>query len=56
LLLQINYLVNRTVEDGPNARSRFLQAIAHELADVDPVDDETAQRAVDTIMDAAPRR
>jgi hypothetical protein len=40
----------------PNARSQFLQAIAHELADVDPVDDETVQRAVDAIMDAAAGR
>ena len=40
----------------PNARSQFLQSIAHELADVDPIDDETVQRAVDAIMDAAPRR
>ena len=40
----------------PNARSQFLQSIAHELADVDPIDDETVQRAVDAIMDAAVRR
>jgi hypothetical protein len=40
----------------PNARSRFLQAIAHELADVDPIDDEAVQRAVDAIMDASARR
>ena len=40
----------------PNARSQFLQSIAHELADVDPIDDETVQRAVDAIIDAAARR
>src|SRR5262245_29013417 len=40
----------------PNARSQFLQSIAHELADVDPIDDEAVQRAVDAIMDAAARR
>jgi hypothetical protein len=40
----------------PNARSQFLQSIAHELAHVDPIDDEAAQRAVDAISDAAARR
>ena len=40
----------------PNARSQFLQSIAQELADVDPIDDEAVQRAVEAIMDAAPRR
>jgi hypothetical protein len=29
----------------PNLRSTFLQSIAHELADVDPIDDEAVQRA-----------
>jgi hypothetical protein len=32
------------------------QSIAHELAHVDPIDDEAAQRAVDAISDAAARR
>jgi hypothetical protein len=41
---------------APNLRGKFLQSIAHELADVDPIDDETVQRAVDAIMDAAARR
>jgi hypothetical protein len=40
----------------PNARSQFLQSIAHELADVDPIDDEAVQRAVDAIVDAAAAR
>jgi hypothetical protein len=40
----------------PQARSRFLQSIAHELAGVDEIDDEAVQRAVDAIMDAATRR
>jgi hypothetical protein len=40
----------------PNARSQFLQSIAHELADVDAVDDDAVQWAVDAIMDAAARR
>ena len=40
----------------PNARSQFLQSIAHELADVDPIDDEAVQCAVDAIMDAAAQR
>jgi hypothetical protein len=40
----------------PNARSQFLQSIAHELADVDAIDDEAVQRAVDAIMDVAARR
>jgi hypothetical protein len=39
----------------PQARSPFLQSIAHELADVDPIDDEAVQRVVDAIMDAAAR-
>jgi hypothetical protein len=30
--------------------------MARELADVDPIDDEAVQRAVDAIMDAAARR
>jgi hypothetical protein len=38
---------------APNLRGKFLQPIAHELADVDPIDDEAVQRAVDVIMDAA---
>ena len=41
---------------APNLRGRFLQSIAHGLADVDPIDDEAVQRAVDAIMDAAARR
>src|SRR5262249_29960749 len=40
----------------PQARSQFLQSIAHELADVDPLTDDAVQRAVDAIMDAAARR
>jgi hypothetical protein len=40
----------------PNARSQFLHSIAHELTDVDPIDDEAVQWAVDAIMDAAARR
>ena len=40
----------------PNLRGRFLQSIAHELADVDPLTDDAVQRAVDAIMDAAARR
>jgi len=40
----------------PQARSQFLQSIAHELADVDAIDDEAVQWAVDAIMDAAARR
>jgi hypothetical protein len=32
---------------APNLRGKFLQSIAHELADVDPIDDEAVQRAVD---------
>ena len=40
----------------PNLRGKFLQAIARELADIDPIDDEAVQRAVDAIMDAAARR
>jgi hypothetical protein len=39
----------------PQARSQFLQSIAHELADADPIDDEAVQRVVDAIMDAAAR-
>jgi hypothetical protein len=38
------------------ARSKFLQSIAHKLADIDPIDDEAVQWAVDAIMDAAARR
>ena len=38
---------------APNQRSNFLQSIAHELADVDQIDDEAVQRAVDAIMGAA---
>ena len=42
---------------APNLRSKFLQSIARELADVDPIDDEAVQRAVDAFVDAAaPRR
>jgi hypothetical protein len=33
-----------------------LQSITHELADVDPIDDEAVQQAVDAIMDAAAQR
>ncbi|HEY7301644.1 MAG TPA: hypothetical protein VH684_27455 [Xanthobacteraceae bacterium] len=40
----------------PNQRSVFLLAIARELADVDPIDDEAVQQAVDAIMHAAARR
>ncbi len=40
----------------PNACSQFLQSIAQELADDDPIDDEAVQWAVDAIMDAAARR
>src|SRR5262249_42703868 len=40
----------------PQARSQFLQSIAHELADIDAIDDEAVQWAVDAIMDAAARR
>jgi hypothetical protein len=40
----------------PNQRSAFLLAIARELADVDPIDDEALQQAVDAIIDAAARR
>ena len=40
----------------PNARSPFLHSIAYELADVDAIDDEAVQRAVDAIIDAAARR
>ena len=40
----------------PGERSQFLQAIAHELADVDPIDDEAVKGAVEAIMDAAARR
>jgi hypothetical protein len=36
----------------PGARSKFLQLIAHELADVDPIDDAAVQWAVDAIMEA----
>jgi hypothetical protein len=39
-----------------NLRGKFLQSVAHELADVDPIDDEAVQRAVDAIVDAAARR
>jgi hypothetical protein len=47
-------LVRRTAALlNPNARSRFLQSIAHELADIDPIDE---QRAVDAILDAAARQ
>jgi hypothetical protein len=41
---------------APNQRSAFLQSVAHKLADVDPIDDDALQRAVDAIMDAAARR
>ena len=41
---------------APNLRGKFLQSIAHELADVDPIDDEAVQRAADAIMDVAARR
>jgi len=41
---------------SPNLRGKFLQSIARELADVDPIDDEAVQRAVEAIMDAAARR
>ena len=40
----------------PGERSQLLQAIAHELADVDPIDDEAVKGAVEAIMDAAARR
>ena len=40
----------------PGERSQFLQAIAYELADVDPIDDEAVKGAVEAIMDAAARR
>ena len=36
----------------PNQRSNFLQSIAHELADADPIDDEAVQRAVEAIIGA----
>ena len=39
----------------PNLRGKFLRSIAHELADVDPIDDEAVQGAVDAIIDAAAR-
>jgi len=41
---------------APNLRSKFLQSIARELADVDPIDDEAVQRAVEAIIDAGARR
>ena len=40
----------------PVERSQFLQAIAYELADIDPIDDEAVKGAVEAIMDAAARR
>ena len=40
----------------PGERSQFLQAIAYELADVDPIDDDAVKEAVEAIMDAAARR
>ena len=41
---------------APNLRGKFLQSIARELTDVDPIDDEAVNRAVDAIMDTAARR
>jgi hypothetical protein len=35
----------------PNACSQFLQSIAHELADVDPIDDEAVRAAVQQYLD-----
>ena len=41
----------------PGERSQFFQAIAYELGDVDPIDDDEAVKgAVEAIMDAAARR
>ena len=40
----------------PGERSQFLQAIAYELADIEPIDDEAVKEAVEAIMDAAARR
>ena len=40
----------------PGERSQFLQAIAYELADVDPIDDEAVKGVVEAIMDATARR
>ena len=39
----------------PGERSQ-LRAIAYELADIDPIDDEAVKEAVEAIMDAAARR
>jgi hypothetical protein len=33
----------------PGERSQFLQAIAYELADIDPIDDEAVKEAVEAI-------
>jgi hypothetical protein len=41
---------------APKLRGKFLQSIARELADVDPIDDEAVQRAVDAIVNAAAAR
>ena len=40
----------------PGERPQFLQAIASELADVDPIDDEAVKGVVEAIMGAAARR
>ena len=48
--------VRRAAALRPGERSQFLQAIAYELADVDPIDDEAVKGAVEAIMDAAARR
>ena len=41
---------------APKQRGKFLQLIARELADVDPIDDEAVQRAVDATVNAAAAR
>ena len=50
-------LVRRTAALlAPKQRGKFLQSIARKLADVDPIDDEAVQRAVDAIVNAAAAR
>jgi hypothetical protein len=37
----------------PQARSAFLRLLAHELAGVDPVDDDAVRWAIELVLDAA---
>jgi hypothetical protein len=41
---------------APRLRGKFLQSIARELADVDPIDDEAVKWAVDAVLNSTAAR